>query len=161
MAPEAPAFAQSGHQGAEPDQPGTDPGYTQYGGMVYRPTVESIAQTLVNMMTVWTVFSIIMSAIVLLMGFTVIDTIYQLYGETVNPHFVYFEGFCLLFSGLATLVSAVLTKKAKWFWLAVAFCVAAGVLSYFGVGGFLGIMTMVVGFYVSLGVYRCKPYFKS
>ena len=164
MAPKAPAVSPTFTQTDSSTEQGArqQTGAPQFGTGPYVvvATPESMASSISTMILIWGVIAVTFGAVDMVASFFLVD-IGSFYGTTISSSEVYTEAGCLLISGATALVSSLLLKKHKMFWPCFICCLVSAFTSYYGMGGFVGIMTTLVGFYMSFAITRCRAAFKS
>ena len=124
-------------------------------------SLEIVAASISRLIQIWVFMSIVLGMLSLIVGPALAELIEQTYGTEVPVSEIVKEGLFLLISGLAALVSSILLRKLKQFWVCFACCIAAALTSYPGMGGIAGVFTAVVGLYMSMAIMRCRPAFKA
>jgi len=113
------------------------------------------------MIRIWVVLAIAIGVISIVLAPYTVNFFRDVYGLTVTVPEIVREGMFLVVSGIAALVSSVLLKMTKMFWVCLICCVVAALTSYPGMGGFSGVITAAIGMYMALAIARCRPAFKS
>ena len=132
----------------------------QFGPQSYVMTPENVAESISNLIRIWGILAIIFGVIDIV-GTLFLQELQNITGQTISAGQIYLEGTALFVSGLTALTSSLLLKKRKLFWISFICCLVAAFSSYFGMGGFIGIMTTMIGFYMSFAVMRCRRAFQS
>ncbi len=152
-----PAFARSNISASDTPEPYQyDPAAIQRANVA---TLKVAAFSISKMIMIWVMLSLIMGVVSIAISPYMEETLEETYGVAFTDSQIWTEGLCLITSGLAALVSVILLRKLKAFWVCFISCIASALLSYPGMGGFAGVMTAGIGLYMSMAVMRCRPAF--
>ena len=153
-----PAAAYTENQGLQPDD---FQALQESIARAYIPALENVAGTLARFILIWAVIALFFGIVSVFYGNLFPQEISLLSQYGVSLSALSEAGMFLTASGAAALVTVLLLKKLRAFWLCVMLCLASAILSYPGMGGFSGILTAFAGAYMALGIYRCRRAFKS
>ena len=143
---------------AQPEEVRYDP-ETIHRNIVTSLKIASVAIS--KLILIWVLLSLIMGIVSIAISPLMKETLEDVYHVTFSYNQMLLEGICLIISGLAALVASVLLRKLRFFWLCLASCIASALISYPGMGGFVGVITAAIGLYMSMAIYRCRPAFEE
>ena len=111
----------------EPDDGQTYGPYSA--GSFVPPSLEAVALSISKMISIWVVLAIAIGVISIVLAPYTFNFFRDVYGLTVTVPEIVREGMFLVVSGIAALVSSVLLKMTKMFWVCLICCVVAALTS--------------------------------
>jgi len=132
---------------------------TEFILQTYKLTLSKIARSVSNMTMVWGIISILMGTMSIITAPTLAQVYNDFYATSIDVNSILLEGMHLEISGVAALAGSYLLRKLRMLNVCIGCLVVSAVASYPGVGGFLGVITCLVGCYMALAAYRCRRAF--